>query len=416
MKTPNPTSAAKPAPTVCYVVSHPIQYQAPLFRLLAQLPRWRFAAAFGCAHGVQATFDAGFGRVVHFGVDVLGGYKHVFVPQRATRPDIDRFLGLRLPAVGHPWGELRPRLLVLHGWRTAMMWQAALWARRRGVPYLIRGENPLFKGDRPPQGIARNFHRALLRWLLRGSAGVLTLGTANERYFASLGVPRERMFRMPYFVDVGAVRVAAQEGRARRAALRNKWGVPADAFLVIGVAKLQARKRAIDLVEALAALPRDTQVLWVGSGEMESSARARATELGVTDRFHLTGFLPAADTWELLGAADIFALPSAQEKWGLVLNEAAAAGLPILATDQCGAAEDLVVEGETGAIVPTGDVAAWARAIGVWRARLRYDADAWNKSLGAARADAHSAEAAAQTMSAAVCSVLHCVLAPIPKS
>lgn len=407
----SPHSAAG-LPEIGYVVSHPIQYQAPLFRRLATGRDWRFFAAFGCRHGVQATFDPGFGRTVHFGVDLLGGYDHVFVPQRAARPDIDRFLGLRLPLAGHPWGTHRPRLLVLHGWRTAMMWQAALWARRRGIPYLVRGENPMFKGDRPPEGLARRGHRALLRWLLRGAAGVLPLGTANARYFASLGVPEERMSRVPYFVDAGAVRAAAAGGRARRAELRARWGIPSGAFVVIGVAKLQHRKRARDLVEALPGLPRDVHVLWVGSGETEAADRARAAELGVADRFHITGFQPAGETWALFGTADVFAIPSEREKWGLVINEAAAAGLPILATDQCGAAEDLIAPGRTGEILPTGDVAAWVQAIMAWRQRLAGGAGAWSAAEAAALADAHSTEAAARAMETAFAKILQCDLAP----
>ena len=85
--------------------------------------------------------------------------------------------------------------------------------------------------------------------------------------------------------------------------------------------------------------------------------------MGLSNRVHLLGFLSSPDAWSTLGVADLFVCPSEAEPWGLVINEAVAAGLPVLASDQCGAAEDLVVRDRTGEIVPTGDVRAWEHAL-----------------------------------------------------
>lgn len=388
-------------PTVAYVVSHPIQYQAPLFRRLAQSPRLRFVAAFGCDFGVKASFDPGFQREVHFGIDLLGGYEHVFLPQAVTRPDVNRFWGLRLRSSSHLWEEVRPDLVVLHGWRTCMMWQVAFEASRRGTPYWVRGENPLHPGQALPGGWRRSVHRGLVRRFLRRASGVLTLGQANERYFAAMNVPSERFHRVPYFVDADAVAAAAADGRERRAELRRHWQLPPESFVVIAVAKLQPRKRALDLVEALAGLPSSVHVLWVGAGETEEACRRRAAELGVAERFHLTGFLPAQETWQLLGIADVFAMPSEREKWGLVINEAAAAGLPVLATDECGAAEDLVIPGATGEIIPTRSIPAWIEAIARWQKKLGAGG-VWAPERARALAAEHSTAAAAAAFEAAI--------------
>lgn len=394
-------------PRLGYLVSHPIQYQAPLFRRLASSPALDFVALFGCAHGAVPSYDPQFGQVVNFGVDVLSGFEHAFVPQAAAAPDVDRFLGLRARRGEAAAMVGRVDQIVLHGWRTAMMWQVAAAARRGGVPYHMRAETPFFAGAGGDATLRRRARDAVVGPLVRGAARTLALGSANERFYRRLGVDARAIVRVPYFVDDAAVRAAACAGRRDRAELRAGLGIPVDAPLVVSVGKLIARKRPFDLADALARLSADVHVAWIGSGELEAAARARAARLGVERRFHVVGFRPAEEVWRLLGAADLFALPAEREPWGLVVNEAVVAGLPVLATDDCGAAEDLVVPGRTGDVVPVGDVDAWAGALDRWVARIRgaSGADAADAELMRRLADGHSLERAARAIEGAVLSV-----------
>lgn len=391
-------------PRLGYVVSHPIQYQAPLFRRLAASDAIDFVALFGCDFGVRPSFDPQFGKVVDFGVDLLDGFEHAFVPQAAAAPDVDRFLGLRVRRADAAALLARTDQVVLHGWRTAMMWQMASAARRRGAPYHVRAETPFFAHVAQDATARRRARNALVGPLLRGAARALALGSANERFYRQVGVRADAIVRVPYFVDDAAVRSAACAGREHRAEVRAGLGVPADATLVVSVAKLLPRKRPLDLVEALAALPADVHVVWIGSGELEAAVRGRATELGVARRFHLPGFRAPGEVWRILGGADLFALPAEREPWGLAVNEAVAAGLPVLASDDCGSAEDLVEPGRTGEIVPVGRPTAWAAAIERWAARLRAGEPA-DRARMRELSDRHSLETAARALEGAVLDV-----------
>jgi glycosyltransferase involved in cell wall biosynthesis len=357
-------------PSIGYLVSHPIQYQAPLFRQLAASERVEFTAIFGCDFGLRSKFDPQFGREVDFGIDLLEGYRSVFLPQAPTSPRIDRFRGLRTPSVSSVFDAVKVDVLVLHGWATMMMWQAAFGAAMRAVPYLMRAETPVYRDVARRRSASGRLRDVVVRRLLRNASGALTLGQANERFYRELGVPEETMFRMPYFVDNDSVAECARRGRADREALRDRLGVPRTATLIVSVGKLMPRKRPLDLVRALAMLAGDVHLVWIGSGEMEGAVRAEAESLGVEDRVHVLGFQPAPDTWTVLGGCDVFALASEREPWGLVINEAVVAGLPAVVSDQCGAAEDLIASGRTGDIVPTGDIARWVATLQDWMDRL----------------------------------------------
>jgi glycosyltransferase involved in cell wall biosynthesis len=391
-------------PRVGYLVSHPIQYQAPLFRLLAQSPKMDFVALFGCDYGVEPSFDPQFGREVDFGVDLLAGYRFAFLPQRARPPRIDSFWGLRTPSVDTVWQTSPVDVLILHGWRTAMMWQAAAGARRRGAPYLMRAETPVYSGQgtRPtPRKLLRNL--AVSR-LARGAARALALGPANERFYRSVGVRDACMVRVPYFVDNAAVAEAAARGRGNRSTFRRRHGIPEDAFVVVGLGKLMKRKRPLDLVRVLPAVDPRVHVVWIGSGELHEPMRAEAERLGVRNRLHLLGFQPTSEAWTSLGACDLFVLPAEREPWGLVVNEAVVAGLPVVVSDEVGAAESLVVREKTGSVIPVGDLDALAAAVEEW-ARRAGAGDRGDETLRSALAEEHSLERAAAQIEFAVASL-----------
>jgi glycosyltransferase involved in cell wall biosynthesis len=170
----------------------------------------------------------------------------------------------------------------------------------------------------------------------------------------------------PITVDVDTVGARVDELRMRRDAIRAELGIPAEAIVVVTAGRLIAFK-AVD--ELLAAVARtDAHLLVVGTGPLEEQLRAQATTARVPATF--AGWRTGDALLETYAAGDVFALLSRRETWGAVVVEAAAAGLPLVLSDRVGAAEDLLVPGENGYLVPSGDVAAQADAL----ARLVGDA------------------------------------------
>jgi len=126
-------------------------------------------------------------------------------------------------------------------------------------------------------------------------------------------------------------------------------------------------------------LPHDSScfLLFVGDGPLRPQIEARAHEVG---NVRVTGFRNQSELPRYYAMADVLALPSAFEPWGLVVNEALNYGLDIIASDQVGAAVDLVRRGVTGTVVPVGDVPGLARAMTQYasQSRTRPSPDALN--------------------------------------
>ncbi|MBD3237397.1 MAG: glycosyltransferase [Candidatus Eisenbacteria bacterium] len=150
-----------------------------------------------------------------------------------------------------------------------------------------------------------------------------------------------------------------------RSALRRSLGVGEDAVAVAMVGRLTARKGHRILLEALAVLPRKGRgapwrLLVVGEGEERAALERQATELGIGER---VGFLgQRADAPRLIAVSDLLVLPSLLESQPLVITEAMAAGVPVVASRIYGIPE-IVVDGETGMLVPPGESPPLAEAL-----------------------------------------------------
>ena len=145
---------------------------------------------------------------------------------------------------------------------------------------------------------------------------------------------------------------AARDRRRRRRRSAGRKADPAEGSGEICSRRSLARRRRPQ---------RRLHLLFVGDGELRASLERRAAELAVDVTF--TGFVQGDALLECYAAADIFALVSRREPWGVVVNEAAAFGLPLVLTDRVGAAADLLVPGENGELVRSGDVEQQAAAL-----------------------------------------------------
>ncbi len=243
------------------------------------------------------------------------------------------------------------------------------WCRWRGLPTIMSSDTqlPVEGGpvtQAPKRGLRRTLKRAVLTRFLRLSAFFLPAGSRQWAYFAHYGVPAERMRVHHMTVNVGWFKARAEEARADRVALRRRLGLPEDAIVLVYVGRLVARKAPSVLLEAYAKVRREfpaCRLVLVGEGPERQGLASLAGVFGVEVR--LAGFQQGLDLVDWYAAADVFVLPSLQEPWGLVINEALACGLPVVTTDAVGAVDDLVHEGENGYVVTAGDAPALSRAL-----------------------------------------------------
>jgi len=192
----------------------------------------------------------------------------------------------------------------------------------------------------------REFFKALLA---RMYDGAIVAGRRQSIYFQFLGIPVENI-RIGYdVVDNSLFRQAAQVARQREAEYRVQLGLPEK--YIVCVSRLVARKRVDKVIDAYArsqARASGVCLLVIGSGELEQDLRAHCDRLGLSDSVMFRQLVPNRDMPIFLSLAMFLVLLSDYDQWGLCLNEALACGTPVLCTDRCGAAHELVRHGENG--------------------------------------------------------------------
>ena len=230
----------------------------------------------------------------------------------------------------------RPDAALLGGWNQPAFWVALAWVRARRVPAILWVEST---------GRDRRSGRLepAKRMLLRAATAFVVPGAASREYLLGLGVAEERIAVAPNAVDPAIFRAPAERDARERP-------------VVLAVGRLSAEKGLDVLLRAADGL--DVDVVLAGTGPEEQRLRALA---GPHVRF--LGHVDRDELPHLYASADMLAMPSRSEPWGMVLNEGALAGLPLVATDAAGAAHDLIEDGANGFRVPAGNAAALRDAL-----------------------------------------------------
>ncbi len=367
---PPSNHAGRSAVRLAYLVSHPIQYQAPLLRRISLEPEIDLTVLFGSDFSVRGYKDQGFGVNVKWDTPLLNGYRSEFLPPwrdkggvSPTTP-ISRGVYRRLQRVdGSPAFDA----LWVHGYASINSLQAILAANALGIPVLLRAESWLADRARSPWTLAAK--SIFFRFLGNGIAAVLPIGTVNSDYWAHYFGERVPQFLMPYAVNNRYFADLAEVAAPLEHDLRAELGLAPERQVILFASKLQTRKHADHLLEAyhsfIASRPAQDEAPYlviVGDGEQRVALEARTRELALRD-VCFAGFRNQSELPRFFQLADVFVLPSRHEPWGLIVNEAMAAGCPVIVSTDVGSHADLVTDGIEGCIFPVGDIPALTDAL-----------------------------------------------------
>ena len=342
---------------LAYFVTHPIQYQAPLLRMIAAEPSIDLKVFFAADYSLTRHFDSGFGREIEWDVDLTDGYEYEILP--ALNPETP-LSGLNPISYGIFWRIMSGGFDAIwcHSYARPSHMMAILAGRLSGKKVFLRDEDNRHSSDPPP--VRAFIKKCLLKIVNPLVHGVLTIGKMNREFYASQGFPDQKLFSMPYAVDNDWFKMRIAEARLRQGALRRELGIDPDQQVILFAAKFQPRKRGDDLIRAFHRIMTDGTsknacLVMVGDGEMDDAWRGLAGE-ALGKRIHFVGFKGMLELPAYFDLCDVFVIPSALEPWGLVLNEVLNAGKPVIATDQVGSAYDLVEHGKNGFMLETGNI------------------------------------------------------------
>lgn len=349
---------------LAYLVSHPIQYQAPLLARISSEPGIDLTVLFCSDLSVREYEDTEFKASFKWDVPLLSGYHHEFLPALGA---INRLSYWRPMTTGlHHWID-RSRIdaLWIHGWGYFSHLRAILLAKARGVPVLLRGESTL--QIRASSGLKQAIRELALKRIVQAADACLAIGTWNREFYSHYGAEASRIFSMPYAVDNHFFRARCEAAAPHREALRQSLGLDAGRPIILYASKMTSRKRALDLMDAYIKLAVDggeprPYLLFIGDGELKAELQQRAHNTA-WNSIRFLGFKNQTELPAYFDLCDVFVLPSFAEPWGLVINEVMNAGRAVIISDEVGCGPDLVKHGENGWVFRAGNVEALAAGL-----------------------------------------------------
>lgn len=238
--------------------------------------------------------------------------------------------------------RLNPEVVLVPGYYTLPGLAATLWAKINGRSAVLMTESTGHDHRRTwwKEAFKGALVRGLFDWAVAG-------GTPHRRYLEKLGFPSDRIAR---FYDVVDNNFFYERSNALRTySTAADFDLPERYFLYVG--RMAEEKNVSGLLEAYfqyRGAGGDWSLVFVGDGPQLPQLRNRAARSLYGVDVHFEGLRGTADLPQYYGFASCFILPSTREPWGLVANEAMACGLPLILSQRCGCAEDLLLEPENG--------------------------------------------------------------------
>jgi glycosyltransferase involved in cell wall biosynthesis len=245
-----------------------------------------------------------------------------------------------------------PDAIVCGGYNYVANWQSALWAKRRRIPLLLWIESNAADQRRHRLAVEK-----LKRKFISMCQGFIVPGTASAVYLRQFGIQEQRIFRAPNAVDNDMFVAGASRARSDADETRSRLGLPERYFLNVG--RMVRAKGVFELLSAYAklnvTLRSSVGLVFVGEGDARSELAEQAAQIS-PGNVQFRGFVQKEQLADYYALADALVFSTHSDPWGLVVNEAMACGLPVIASEVAGSVENLVRDGWNGFVIPSCDV------------------------------------------------------------
>ncbi len=340
------------------VCTHPIQYYAPVFKLLAQRKNIAVKVFYTWGEQSQNKYDPGFGKIIEWDIPLLENYDYVFIRNTSIDPGSHHYKGIINPTLLQEVKAWKPDAVLVYGWN----YHSHLYLMRKlkgKIPIWFRGDSHLLD---PLPWWKQWVKKMVLSWVYRHVDVAFYVGTQNKRYYQAFGLKDQQLVFAPHAIDNERFFDTPERGYAKRAnEWRNLFGFQEEDVIILFAGKFEPKKAPLQLLEAVQAFNKEHdqpfKLLLVGNGILESTLKQRA-EGDPNVRF--LEFQNQSQMPVVYRIGNIYCLPSLGpgETWGLAVNEAMACNLPIIISDRVGCGLDLIKDGISGRIFQHNDVSA----------------------------------------------------------
>lgn len=323
------------------VTTHPIQYFAPIFKLL-NAEEEIAVKVFYTYEKVEEVFDEGFGKKFKWDIPLLDGYDYTFVSNNGnTKKD---FWSVKNPTLIKEIEDWGATAVLVYGWNFFSHLKAIKYFKGK-ITVLFRGDSTLLNQQAGVKSLVR---KMFLSWIYASVDYALYVGSENKEYYKFCGMKDKQLIFAPHSIDNDRFNNLSKENADFIETTKKNLGINPSDIVLIYCAKFQAVKNPFLLIDAFKKVENlQVKLIMVGNGELENELKLKAAN----DKrilflpFQNQSFMPA-----VYRLGDLFVLSSISETWGLAVNEAMACKLAILVSNKCGCAIDLVKPEKNGEI------------------------------------------------------------------
>ena len=230
---------------------------------------------------------------------------------------------------------------------------AALYMNLCHIPYC-------YEGDGGFVGNTKGVKAAIKRFIIGNSEYCLSTSKSFDEYCTAYGAKKEKIYRYPFTSIEEKDLLEKPVTKTQKLVLRKELNIEEEKIF-LSVGQFIYRKGFDLLMEMSRSLPKNVGIYIVGGTPTEEYLEMK--KKWDLKQVHFVDFMKKDQLFRYYQAADAFVLPTREDIWGLVVNEAMANGLPVISTDRCAAALEMVRPGENGYIVPINDVLELRKAV-----------------------------------------------------
>lgn len=331
------------------ITTHPVQYNAPWFRLLNERGRIEpkvFYTWSQLEH--EPKYDPGFGQEVHWDIPLLEGYPYCFVKNISTQPGSHHRNGIINPSLNEEIAQWQPDAVLVFGWNFNSHLNCMKYFHKR-IPVLFRGDSTLLRKEFFYKSIAKNIY---LKWIYHFVDYALYVGIANKKYFANYGLKESQLIFAPHAIDNLFFSDVDNTHATEASQWRLQLGIKEKELVILFAGKFEPIKNLfwlINFINRFKGMP--IKFILVGNGPLEQSLKEASVDNPSVIFLNFQNQQKMPVVYRL---AQFFILCSVSETWGLCVNEAMACKRGILVSDSCGCANDLVTE-NNGVIFSTAN-------------------------------------------------------------
>jgi glycosyltransferase involved in cell wall biosynthesis len=371
-----------PSPVkIAIFISHPIQHFCPQFAGFSKLPWCSIKVFFASALGLKSYVDPSFGKEISWGNLGLDEFDHVFLNGDQV---LRSTTSIDAVTVSSELDLYQPDVIITYGYFHKFCIRARNWAAAKNIPVALISDS---ENRRSRSLVKKLGKKVVLSSKFKKIQYFLSVGDANEEYYAGYGVDLNKIIRQPFPIDIVNYEKAFQNKELLARQKRKELGISEEAVVCSVVGKIKSFKRQQDIVRALQLLQAKTQVvlLVVGTGPDEEVVRNLSASLK-NHQVIFTGFVYPEQLPEYYAVTDVYIHPSEMDAHSLAISEAVYMGCPVLLSDKCGSygPTDDVQPGANGFVFPVGNTAALANLLSVLiqHPELRNEFSAKSRNIG----------------------------------